>query len=119
MRQLQSTQTSISIWILLALSTSHREALIRALSQILVETSTSPEGLIHVLTVDRAICIVFSVDDLPSGGFDHTPPLYIFIGCFRHRVPSILLDNGSTLNVCSLGITVIFDFGLSNFEPSS
>ena len=72
-----------------------------------------------MLTVDRAICIVFSVDDLPSGGFDHTPPLYIFIGCFRHRVPSILLDNGSTLNVCSLGIAVVFDFGLSNFEPSS
>ena len=45
-KQLQSTHACISIWSLLASSTTHREAL--ALSHILVDTTTSPKGLIHM-----------------------------------------------------------------------
>ncbi|RVW29874.1 hypothetical protein CK203_102244 [Vitis vinifera] len=44
LRQLQSTQARISTWSLLASSSTHRDALIRALSQIRVETTTTPEG---------------------------------------------------------------------------
>ena len=65
MRQLQSTQARISIWSLLASSTAHRDALIRSLICIRVESVISPDGLIHMLTADRATCIVFSADDLP------------------------------------------------------
>ena len=77
LRQLQRSQARISIWSLLATSSTYRDALIRALSQIRVETSTTLEGLIQMMTVDRSTCIVFSVDDLPLEGFDHTRPLYI------------------------------------------
>ena len=72
-----------------------------------------------MLKVDRATCIVFFADDLPPKGFNHTLPLYIFVGCSEHRVPSILLDNGSALNVCPLATTVTLSFGPSDFEPSS
>ena len=99
LRQLQSTQAHISIWILLASSSTHRDALTRALSQIRVSTTTTPEGLIHMMTAGKASCIVFSDDDLPSEGSDHTRPLYISIGCSGRRVPFVLLDNGSALNV--------------------
>ncbi|RVW75457.1 hypothetical protein CK203_061506 [Vitis vinifera] len=58
LRQLQSTYARISIWSLLAASSTHRNALIRALSQIRVETSTTPNGLIHMMTTNRATCIV-------------------------------------------------------------
>ena len=54
LRQLQSTQARISIWSLLASSSTHRDALIRALSQIRIETTTTPEGLIHMMTANRA-----------------------------------------------------------------
>ena len=81
MRQLQSTQARISIWSLLASSTAHMDALIRSLSRIRVESAISNDGLIHMLTADRATCIVFSADDLPVGGSDHTMPLYITVGC--------------------------------------
>ncbi|KAL6321911.1 hypothetical protein AAG906_035620 [Vitis piasezkii] len=67
--------------------------------KIRVETTTTLEGLIHMVTVGRATCIVFSDDDLPSEGSSHTRPLYISIGCSGRRVPSVLLDNGSALNV--------------------
>ena len=72
-----------------------------------------------MLTADRATCIVFSVDDLPPRGSDHTLPLYIFVGCSRYRVSSVLLDNGSALNVCPLAITVAIGFKPSDFEPFS
>ena len=42
-----------------------------------------------------------------------------FVGCSRHRVPSALLDNGSTLNVCPLATTVALNFRPLDFESSS
>ena len=72
-----------------------------------------------MVTTDRATCIVFSVNDLPPRGSDHTLPLYIFVGCSRHRFLSILLDNGSALNICPLATTVALGFGPLDFESSS
>nr|CAN75227.1 hypothetical protein VITISV_043867 [Vitis vinifera] len=119
LRQLQSTQARISIWILLASSSTHRDALIRALSQIRVETTTTPEGLIHMMTAGRATCIVFSDDDLPPDGLDHVRPLYITVGCSGRRVPSVLLDNGLALNVCPLATAIALGFAPSDFGPST
>ena len=82
MRQLQATQALIFIWSLLAISTNHK-ALVKALSWILIDTTTSLGGLIHMLTVDRAFCIVFIFfiyDDLPLEDVVHTQPFYITIG---------------------------------------
>ncbi|RVW80840.1 Transposon Ty3-I Gag-Pol polyprotein [Vitis vinifera] len=86
--------------------------------QIHIETTTTPKGLIHMMTIDKATCIMFSDDDLPPEGSDHTRPLYITVGCSGHRVPSVLLDNGLTLNVCPLATAIALgyaplDFGLS------
>ncbi|RVW12753.1 hypothetical protein CK203_108642 [Vitis vinifera] len=94
LRQLQSTQARISIWSLLATSSIHRDALIRALSQIRVETSTTPEGLIHMMTADRATCI--ATESHP-----------------------VLLDNGSALNVCPLATAIALGFAPSDFGPST
>ncbi|RVX11222.1 hypothetical protein CK203_019783 [Vitis vinifera] len=93
LRQLQSTQTRISIWSLLASSSTHRDALIRALSQIRVETTTTPERLIHMMTASGPLAL--------------------------HRVPSVLLDNGSALNVCPLAIAIALGFAPSDFGPST
>ncbi|RVW16019.1 hypothetical protein CK203_079013 [Vitis vinifera] len=96
---------------------THRDALIRALSQIRVETTTIPEGLIHMVTDGRATCIVFSDDDLPPDGPDHTRPLYISIDCSGRRVPYVFLDNGSTLNVCPLATGIALCYALSTLVP--
>ncbi|RVX12203.1 hypothetical protein CK203_010754 [Vitis vinifera] len=93
LRQLQSTQARISIWSLLASSSTHRDALTRALSQIRVDTTTTPEGLIHMMTAGRATCIA------PS--------------------PSVLLDNGSALNVCPLATAIALGYAPSDFGPST
>ena len=116
-KQLQSTHARISIWSLLASSTAHRETLIKDLSRIRVDTTTSPEGLIHMLTTGRSNCIVFSEDDLPPEGSDHTRPLHISVRCLGRRVPSVLLDNESSLNACPLAIAIALGYGPIDFEP--
>ncbi|XP_034685990.1 uncharacterized protein LOC117914670 [Vitis riparia] len=119
LRQLRTTHARISIRNLLALSSTHRDALNRALSQIRVDTATTPEGLIHFLTADRPTCIVFSNDDLPPEGSDHVRPLFIDVACLGHRVPSVLLDNGSALNVCPLVTAIALGFSPSDFGSST
>ena len=119
LRQLWSNQARISIWSLLASSSTHRDALIQSLSQIRVETTTTLKRLIHMMMADRATCIVFSDDDFLSKGLDQVCSLYIIIGCSGHRVPFVLLDNGSTLNVCPLTTTIALSFASSNFGPST
>ena len=119
LRQLRTTQARISIWSLLASSSTHRDALIKALSQIGVDTTTTPEGLIHFLTADRATCITFSENDLPPEGLSHVRPLFIDVACSGRRVPSVLLDNGSALNVCLLVTAIALGFSPSDFGPST
>ena len=72
-----------------------------------------------MMTADRATCIVFSTDDLPPEGSGHTCFLYITVVCSGHKVPSIVLDNGSALNVCPLATIVALGFTPSNFGPST
>ena len=72
-----------------------------------------------MVIVGRATCIVFSDDDLPSEGSGHTRPLYISVSCSGRQVPSILLDNGSALNVCPLATAIALGYTPSNFGPST
>ena len=67
----------------------------------------------------RATCIVFSNDDLPPDGPNHTRPLYISIGCLGRRVPSVVLDNGSALNVCPLATAITLSYAPTDFGPST
>ena len=60
-----------------------------------------------------------SDDDLPPDGLDHVRLLYITVGCSGRRVSSVLLDNGSTLNVCPLATTIALSFSPSDFGPST
>ena len=92
--------------------------MIRALNQIRVDTATTPGGLIHFLTADRVTCIVFSDDDLPHEGSDHVCPLFIDVACSSRRVPSVLLDNGSALNVYPLVTAIALGFSPSDFGAS-
>ena len=92
--------------------------MIRALSQIRVDTATTLGGLIHFLTADRATCIVFSDNDLPFERSDHVHPLFIDVTCSGHRVSSVLLNNSSALNVCPLVTAIALGFSPSDFGPS-
>ena len=72
-----------------------------------------------MMKTGRASYIVFSDDNLPSEGSGHTRPLYISIGCSGRRVPFVLLDNGSALNVCPLATAIALGYAPSDFGPST
>ena len=91
--------------------------MIKSWSRIRVNTITSPKGLIHMLTTGQANCIVFSKDDLPLKGSNHTRPLSV--GCLGRRVPSVLLDNVFALNVYPLATAIALGYGPTYFEPST
>ena len=103
----------------MASSNTHRDALIRAISHIRVDTATTPGGLIHFPTDDKATCIVFSDNDLPPERPDHVRPLFIDVVCSGHRVSPVLLDNGSAMNICPLVTAIALGFSLSDFRPST
>ena len=70
-----------------------------------------------MMTTGRATCIVFSDDDLPPEGSDHTRPLYISVSCSGRRVPYVILENGSALNVCSLATAIALGDAPFDFDP--
>ena len=102
----------------MASSITHRDALIIALSQIRVDTATTPERLIHFMITNKATCIAFSDDDLELEGSDHVRPLFIDVACSGRRVPSVLLDNRFAFNVCLLVTTIALGFSPANFGVS-
>ena len=116
---MRTTHARISIWSLLASSNTHKDGLIRALSQIRVNNTTTLGERIHFLTADRATCTVFSNDDLPPEGSGHVCILFIDVTCLGRRVPSVSLDNGFDLNICPLVTTIDLRFSPSNFRPST
>ena len=75
--------------------------------------------MIHMVTVGRVTYIVFSDDDLLPDSPDHTRPLYISVGCSGRRVPYVILDIGSTLNICPLAIAIALGYAFFDFGPST
>ena len=71
------------------------------------------------MIADKATCIVFLDDDLPPERSDHVRPLFIDVACSGCRVSSVLLDNGSALNVGPLVTAIALGFSPSNFGPST
>ena len=71
------------------------------------------------MMASSATCIVFSDDDLSPDDLDHTRPLYISIGCSGHWVSSVILDNGSALNVCPLATAIALGYVPLDFGPST
>lgn len=111
--------SSLCLLIRLRHAFGHALGLVKARSRIQIDTTTSSNGLIHMLTTNRAFRIVFSDGDLLPEGADHTQLLYIIIGCSSRQVLSVLLGNGLILNVCSLSATIVLGFRPTDFGPST
>ncbi|XP_077242628.1 uncharacterized protein LOC143883159 [Tasmannia lanceolata] len=84
-----------------------------------VSVNTSPDELVSLVAMARAAkTLSFADDDLPPEGRDHTKPLKITVTCNKKKVPEVLVDNGSALNVCPLSTTATLGFSPENFIPS-
>ena len=98
--QLQKTQTNISLWGLLMASYKHRQNLVD-LNQIQVPT-TSQDLNAMIGFISRKLTISYYDKDLTKKGKHHNDPLHITVDAKGNRIPMVLIDDGSTLNVCPL-----------------
>lgn len=96
-KQLKKTQANISIWGLLMASKSHRDPVLQG--QTHVSLDTSPSQLVQIIShIRMANTITFTDKDLPKE--NHNKALHITVITTGKRVPMVLVDNGSALNVC-------------------
>ena len=83
-------------------SYKHRSAFLDALNGKEVPIETTPQEVLFLMGVEAPShpLLAFSNEELPPEGAIHTRPLQITIKCMGAKVPMVLIDNGSALNVC-------------------
>ncbi|XP_077242547.1 uncharacterized protein LOC143883067 [Tasmannia lanceolata] len=88
-------------------------------NRFVVSVEITPDELVSVVSVARtAKTLSFTDSDLPPEGKDHTKPLRITVVCNKKKVPEVLIDNGSALNVCPLSTATTLGFRPESFVPS-
>ena len=103
LKQLQKTQANISLWGLLMALHKHRQNLVDLPNQIQVPTTTTSQDLNAMIGfISRELTNSYSDKDLTKKGKCHNDPLHITIDAKGKRIPMVLIDNGSALNVCPL-----------------
>ena len=119
LKQLQKTQANISLWGLLVASYHHRQTLINLLNQIQVPTNLTPQALNTMIgAIKKEPSISYSDKDLSSKGRDHNDPLHITVDTNGKRVPMVLIDDGSALNMCPLRTASCLGLSIEDFAPS-
>ena len=102
-------------------SQKHREALLDTLNKKKVPIESTPQEVLSLMGVEGSShpFLAFSNEDLPPKGATHTRPLQITIECVGAKVPMVLIDNGSTLNVSPFrtALTIGLDIGTIILYP--
>jgi hypothetical protein len=70
------------------------------------------------VTTDES-AIIFTTKDLPPEGGDHNRALYVTIECIGSKVLKVLVDNGSSINVCSIHTATKIGLTKGKLGPSS
>ena len=98
----------------------HRQNLVDLLNQIQVSTTTTSQDLNAMIgSISRELTISYFDKDLTKKGKCHNEPLHINVDAKGKKIPIVLNDDGSALNVCPsktascLGLSVK-DFLLSD-----
>ena len=81
-------------------SYKHRQNLVDLLKQIQVPTTTTYQDLNAMIgSISRELTISYSDKDLTKKGKHHNDPLYIIVDAKGKRIPMVLIDDRSALNV--------------------
>ena len=108
--QLKRTQATISIWGLLIAAQKHRDAILGALAEKEVPMTTSPEVVLSIMGVENTGAVIIFTDK-------HNRAFYITVKCLNAKVPRVLVDNGSALNVCPLKTTTTLGIKEGQLSP--
>ena len=104
LEQLKKAKASVSICELLMYSSSHRKALVKALTKMNIQTNATPEAMVAKITKNKQGVITFSDVDLFVEGRNHNRALFIPAKVKEKRTSYVMVDDGSAINVCPLQI---------------
>ncbi|XP_070025353.1 uncharacterized protein [Nicotiana sylvestris] len=103
MEQLRKAPAQISLLSLLIHSDEHRQALMKILNEAHVPDKITVNHLENIakkiFDVNR---VTFSDDELLVEGTEHNRALYLMVICENSVVTRVLVDNGSSANICPL-----------------
>ena len=101
-------------------SQKHRKALLDTLNEKEVPIETTPQEVLSLMRVEGSShpLLAFSDENFSPKGATHTRSLQITIECMGAKVPMVLIDNKSALNVCSLRIALTIGLDLETIIPS-
>ena len=68
-------------------------------------------------SVNRELTISYSDKDLTKKGKHHNNLLHISVDAMGKRIPMVLIDDGSALNVCPLKTTSCLGLRIEDFVP--
>ena len=83
-------------------SSSHRNALVKALTKMNIQTNATPEAMVAKITENKQGVITFSDIDLPVEERNHNRALFIPAELKGKRTSYVMVDDGSTINVYPL-----------------
>ncbi|PKI42437.1 hypothetical protein CRG98_037168 [Punica granatum] len=98
--QMGKSPAHTSLLALLLSSELHQEALLKVLTAAQISKVTTPERIEETVSSIFSNQISFVEDELPSEGHGHLRALHIVSKCNNHVDGQVIIDNGSTLNVC-------------------
>ena len=97
-------------------SYKHRRNLVDLLNQIQVPISTTSQDLNAMIgSINRELTISYFDKNLTKKGKHHNDPLHITVDVKGKRIPMVLIDDGSALNVCPLKIASCLGLSIGDF----
>ena len=96
----------------------HKKALVLALDQKRISTCCTLEQMVGLLTETPLGAIAFSDYNLPLEGRDHHMALFIKVEVKGKMTCCVMVDNGSTINVCPLRILLKLGLAMVDLKPS-
>ena len=101
-------------------SQKHHKVFLDALNEKEVPIETTPQEVLSLMGVEGSShpFLFFFYEYLPLEGVTHTRPLQIIIECIGAKVPMVLIDNGSTLNVCPFRTLLTIGLNMETIIPS-
>ncbi|XP_052878913.1 uncharacterized protein LOC128285474 [Gossypium arboreum] len=115
--QLRKQPARISVLALLLRSEVHREALMKVFNKSYVTNDISVNKLDRLVSnISADNFIYFNDDEIPPDGMGSAKALHITTCCKGYTLPSMLIDNGSALNVLPLSILNRFPIDSSHMK---
>ena len=97
----------------------HRQNLVDLLNQIQVPTTTTSQDLNAMIgSTNKELTISYFDKDLTKKGKHHNDSLHITVDSIGKRIPMVLINDGSALNVCPLKTASYLGLNIEDFMPT-